>query len=86
MATTTIHIPESLLADIDRVAGASGMSRNRFVMEACREAVNRFEGDWPDGFFRKERSSADQKLLIEATREMEQDIRSARRNRGVTAL
>ncbi len=86
MATTTIHIPDSLLADIDRVAGASGMSRNRFVTEACRDAVNRSGGDWPDGFFRRERSPGDRKLLAEAAREMEREIMAARRNRGVTAL
>ena len=86
MATTTIHVPDDLLADVDRVAGASGISRNRFVLDACREAVRRFEGEWPDGFFSQDRSSADHKALQEATREMEDAIRSARRNRGVTAL
>jgi hypothetical protein len=86
MATTTVHIPDDLLVDVDRIAGATGVSRNRFVIDACRNAVGRYEGDWPDGFFQKDGSSSDQELLAQATREMERDIRAARRNRGVTAL
>ena len=86
MGTTTIHVPDNLLADIDHAASSSGMSRNRFVIEACREAVHRFGGEWPDGFFTIPGSSSDHELLAEATRDMEREIESARRNRGAPTL
>jgi hypothetical protein len=86
MATTTIHVPEELLADIDRAAEAAGISRNRFVIQACRDAMERHGGDWPAKFFQDDLPASDKELINEGTRDLEREIRAARRSRGAVAL
>jgi ABC-type branched-subunit amino acid transport system ATPase component len=39
VASTTFHIPDTLLREIDRAARRMGLSRNRFVIQACGEAL-----------------------------------------------
>lgn len=86
MPSTTIHIPETLLREIDRAAKDLGISRNRFVLHACTDALARHAGDWPEGFFDRRLSEPDRRLLERATRELERDVRSLRRNRGAVSL
>ena len=86
MGTTTVHIPEPLLREIDRAAEAMGISRNRFVLQACKEALVRQGGAWPEGFFDQVLPEEDARALREATLEMERDVLSRRRNRGAIAL
>lgn len=86
MPSTTIHFPDAVLADIDRAAREMGVSRNRYVIEACRAAIDRKNGTWPVGFFDAQLSEADAALLCEAAREMDNAIQANRRNRGVPAL
>jgi hypothetical protein len=80
---TTVHIPEELLSKIDATSQTLGISRNRFVIQACADALARQSGTWPKGFFDRDLSGEDQALLKEATAEMEIGILMARRNRGV---
>jgi hypothetical protein len=86
MASTTFHIPDGLLRDIDRAAQSMGVSRNRFVIKACGDALARQAGEWPQGFFDSEFSNVDKKLLAEATRELENEVLARRMNRGAVAL
>jgi hypothetical protein len=86
MATTTIHVPDHLLGEIDRAAKSLEMSRNRFVLRACMDALKRHEGDWPEGFFSRPGDPENQRLLAEATMELEREVLSRRRNRGAVAL
>ena len=86
MATTTIHVPDNLLREIDRAAKALEMSRNRFVLRGCIDALKRYEGDWPEGFFSRRSQVEDQPLLSEATAELEREVLSRRLNRGAVAL
>jgi hypothetical protein len=86
MASTTFHIPNDLLAEIDRAAEILRTSRNRFVLQACREALARQAGEWPAGFFDSLYGTEDQKLLAEATRELETGILTRRMNRGAVVL
>jgi hypothetical protein len=86
VATTTVHIPDQLLARIDREARAQGLSRNRFVIAACVDALGRHAGQWPEGFFDTGLSPEDEHLLRAATAEIERAITSQRRNRGAVAL
>jgi hypothetical protein len=86
MATITIYVPEEFLADIDRAAGAAGISRNRLVIQACRNAMERHGGDWPAEFFRDDLPASDKKLINEGTRDLGREIRAARRGRGAVAL
>ena len=86
MASTTFHIPDGLLHDIDRAARSMGVSRNRFVLQACGEALARQAGEWPAGFFDTSNSKEDEELLAEATRELEEGVLAQRMNRGAVAL
>ncbi len=68
MASTTLYVPEDLLQEIDRAAREVGQSRNRFVLQACREALARRSGEWPQDFFAPLANSDDQRLLAETGR------------------
>lgn len=81
MPSTTVHIPDRLLSRIDEIVKEKGISRNRFVIEACEQAFDIDAGQWPEGFFEDEPSKKDLKLLKEGVKEMEQLIMQRRRNR-----
>ena len=86
MPTTTIHFPPEVLERIDKVAHSRNISRNRFVVQACQQAVASDAGQWPEGFFDLKLSSDDQALLNEASAELEQAILRHRSNRGAPLL
>jgi len=86
VASTTFHIPDQLLSEIDRAARERGLSRNRFVLQACSEALARGSGEWPEGFFGPLSSREDELLLADAARELENAVLSRRLNRGAVAL
>jgi len=50
MPSTTIHFPPDLLERIDAVARRRGISRNKFVIQACENAVAHDAGEWLEGF------------------------------------
>jgi metal-responsive CopG/Arc/MetJ family transcriptional regulator len=52
---TTVHIPSTLLASVDRRAKALGVSRNRLIVRALERAVNEPSG-WSPEFLEKLRS------------------------------
>lgn len=82
MPTTTIHLPSELLRALDAVAARRKASRNRLVVEACQRLVEEDVGEWPVGFLEMTHLSArDRRELAAASKEMEQAIRVARRNR-----
>jgi hypothetical protein len=81
MPSTTVHIPDRLLSRIDEIVKEKGISRNRFVIEACEQAFDIDAGQWPEAFFEDEPSKKDLKLLKEGVKEMEQLIIQRRRNR-----
>jgi predicted transcriptional regulator len=86
MGTTTIHFPDELLADLDRAAARREVSRNRYVLEACRSALSKDAGAWPERFFECDLSSEDRDLLVTAAEKLECEVYSRRRNRGVPVL
>ena len=86
MPSTTIHFPDNVLQDIDRAAGTQKKSRNRFVIEACKAAVEKEQGEWPDAFFTSPLSNEDQKLIDLAVVELNDAVYSTRRNRGAPIL
>lgn len=86
MPSTTIHVPAQLLHEVDAAARRHRISRNRFVIAACEEALRHDQGVWPEGFFDTDLTPADITLLREAGREMENAIYEGRRNRGASML
>jgi len=86
MPTTTIHFPEGVLRRVDAVAHRRGISRNRFVIQACEQAVAGDSGQWPEQFFELELSPSDQMLLNQATVELEEAVARSRSNRGAPLL
>ena len=86
MPSTTVHFRRELLERIDEVAGRKGQSRNRFIAEACRRALEEDAGSWPEGFFEPQFSDEEWKLLREATCELEQAVVANRKSRGAAFL
>lgn len=81
MPSTTVHIPDPLLERIDQVVKEKNISRNRFIVQACEQALLTLFGEWPNGFFEPDLDERDSKLLREGVLEMEQAIISKRRSR-----
>lgn len=86
MPSTTVHIPDAILASIDRIVKERDISRNRFIVQACQKALESDAGQWPEGFFETSLDSDDMKLLREGAAEMELAILSKRRNRSHTDI
>ena len=81
MPSTTVHIPDSLLSKIDQIVADQGISRNRFIIKACKEALKNSAGQWPQDFFEPKISPANLRLLKEGVDEMEAAIIKTRKNR-----
>lgn len=81
MPSTTVHIPDNLLAKIDELAKEKGISRNRFIVRACEDALDNVAGQWPEDFFEPDISKEDLEILRKSVLEMEEAIISMRRNR-----
>jgi metal-responsive CopG/Arc/MetJ family transcriptional regulator len=81
MPSTTVHIPDDLLSRIDQVVKEENISRNRFIIQACEQALNSYAGVWPENFFNSELDKESLKLLEESVSEMEHNIMSRRKSR-----
>ena len=86
MPSTTVHLPDPLLSKIDRAVKEKGISRNRFIIQACEEALNNRAGKWPEDFFHVEPNTENLRLLREGVSEMEEAILKMRRNRKDSGL
>lgn len=82
MPSTTVHIPDKLLSKIDQIVKEKGISRNRYIVEACELALINSAGQWPDGFFETELNKKDLQLLKQGVMEMEEAILVSRKSRG----
>ncbi len=81
MPSTTVHLPDPLLKKIDQIVNEIGISRNRFIIQACEEALQNSAGRWPEDFFEPDLSAANLRLLKEGVAEMEEAILRMRKNR-----
>jgi hypothetical protein len=78
---TSVHFPEGMLDELDRLAEERGVSRNRVIVESCRQAV-RSRRQWPDGFFSDtHRTAEDLQELREGAEEFSRALAGARRSR-----
>ena len=81
MPSTTVHIPDKLLSKMDQIVKKKGVSRNRFIVQACEQALDNDAGQWPEDFFEPDLSKEQLELLREGVAEMEEAIINIRRNR-----
>jgi hypothetical protein len=81
MPSTTVHIPDPLLSKMDQIVREKGISRNRFIVQACEQAVVNDAGEWPEDFFESDLSGGDLRLLREGVAEMEEAIIRMRKSR-----
>ena len=81
MPSTTVHIPDDLLSKIDQIVKEKEISRNRFIIKACEQALDNMAGEWPEGFFDSDLNERDLQVLKEGVQEMEDAIIQKRKNR-----
>ena len=87
MSSTSVHLPPVLVQRMDRLADREHLSRNRLIVLACEEFLDRRGGTWPDGFFDPPEMSPEEAMELQsACEEMETAILSARRNRPSSEL
>ena len=86
MPSTTVHLPDKLLNKIDQIVNEIGISRNKFIIKACEDALQRSAGRWPSDFFEPDLDASNMKLLKEGVSEMEAAIMQMRKNRADTNL
>jgi hypothetical protein len=83
-ATASIHIPDDLLARLDRLAADRGVSRNRLIVESVRDVVERHRERWPPGYLEGTHLDAgDRRILAEGAEEFVQGVLQARATRSV---
>ena len=81
MPSTSVHFPAPLLEDLDQLAAETGTSRNRLIVEACRETLQKRLA-WPKRFFDDDRFSEEDLLLLQTTAsDFEAGLLTARRTR-----
>jgi hypothetical protein len=66
---------------MDQIVKEKGISRNRFIVQACEQAVINDAGEWPDNFFELDLSADGLRLLREGVAEMEEAIIRMRKSR-----
>ncbi len=75
---TTVHIPDELLSRVDKRARAKQVSRNRFVVQALRKAVEEDE-EWSSDFL--DAINHTHSTMGKAVDEMMDDIHKNRRSK-----
>lgn len=81
MANTSVHFPEGMIDELDRLAEERGVSRNRVIVDSCRLAL-RARRQWPDGFFSNaHRTAGELRELQKGAEEFARTLAAARRSR-----
>ena len=87
MPSTSVHFPDGVLEEIDRRVRDSGASRNRFIVDACRQALEQGRPSWPPDFFSDAHlTRATLEELHESAAGFELSMRDARTNRQTSPL
>jgi len=82
--STSVHLPDDLLARLDRAARRRRVSRNRLIVEACRSVVGEGQNDWPEDFFAGDRLRPGALELLRSTfGDWSRDLQAARRSKKV---
>lgn len=81
MPNTSVHFPEGLLDELDRLAAERGVSRNRVIVDSCRQLLLS-RRQWPDGFFSNAHRTPDElSELQEGADEFARALAASRRSR-----
>lgn len=81
MANTSVHFPEGMLDELDRLARERGVTRNRVIVDSCRRAL-RARSEWPKGFFSDDHRTADElRTLRSGADEFARMVAAGRRSR-----
>lgn len=81
MANTSVHFPDSVLKRLDELAKQKGLSRNRLIVDACREVLEQ-QRQWPERFFARDRLSGEEReVLRRSWRDFDEAIESTRKSR-----
>ena len=81
MPNTSVHLPQALLASLDRIAAERGTSRNRLIVESCQRAVEE-HSSWPPELFSNDHlSDAELQELREGEPDFLETIENARQSR-----
>jgi hypothetical protein len=86
MASTSVHLPASIVEQLDRLAAERGMSRNRVILEACMDLLAHHRGRWPAGFFDADLGPEELRALQSGGTALEEEILRSRRERPVPPL
>jgi hypothetical protein len=82
VANTSVHFPEGMLDDLDRLAEERGVSRNRVIVDSCRQALHA-RRQWPEGFFAdSHRTAAEMRELQKGEDEFARALAAGRRSRS----
>jgi hypothetical protein len=81
VANTSVHFPEGLLEELDRLSQEQGVSRNSLIVDACRHAL-RARRRWPENFFSNaHRTALELRELQKHAEEFAQTLAASRRSR-----
>ena len=81
MPNTSVHFPEGMLEQLEQLAEQRGVSRNRVIVESCRQTLLS-RRQWPEGFFSNaDRSPEDLRELRENAEAFARGLAAARRSR-----
>ncbi len=80
---TSVHLPRTLLAAVDRKARALRMSRNQLVVRALERELDT-AAEWSPGFF--ERLAERDPRVAAAVDELLREVRGARRSKAAPRL
>jgi len=83
--TTSVHLPDDLLQEIDRRASDLGINRDRFIAEAVTYVLWA-ETEWSEAFTKAVLAAQRDRESQQAVSEMMEAIRSGRTNKGAPLL
>ena len=80
-SNTSVHLPQALLANLDRIAAERGTSRNRLIVESCQRLVEE-RSCWPPELFSNDHlSDAELRELQQGEQDFWRAVENARQSR-----
>ena len=81
MPKASVYFPKRLLKALDLLASERGVSRDRLITEACRDALHK-RWQWPEDFFENSRyASEDLEEFKGSSRDFDKQLGASRQSR-----